>query len=54
MDTPQIKIPNACVGLGIKFMSPYQMLRRERARFVLPAFSNPEMSLKEDSDSSAG
>ena len=31
----QIKIPNACLGLGIKFMSPYEMLRRERARFVL-------------------
>lgn len=31
----KIKIPNACVGLGIRFMSPYQMLRVERARFVL-------------------
>jgi predicted nucleic acid-binding protein len=31
----QIKIPNACLGLGIKFMSPYEMLRRERARFIL-------------------
>ena len=31
----QIKIPNACIGLGIQFMSPYEMLRRERARFVL-------------------
>ena len=31
----QIKIPNACLGLGIRFMSPYEMLRRERARFVL-------------------
>ena len=33
--TKKIKIPNACVGLGIKFMSPYEMLRREKARFVL-------------------
>lgn len=31
----QIKIPNACLGLGIRFMSPYEMLRRERARFIL-------------------
>lgn len=31
----KIKIPNACVGLGIRFMTPYQMLRTERARFVL-------------------
>jgi hypothetical protein len=31
----KIKIPDACLGLGIKFMTPYEMLRRERARFVL-------------------
>lgn len=30
-----VKIPDVCVGLGIKMMSPYEMLRRERARFVL-------------------
>lgn len=30
-----IKIPNACAGLGISFMNPFEMLRRERARFVL-------------------
>lgn len=30
-----IKIPNVCVGLGLEFMTPYEMLRRERARFVL-------------------
>jgi hypothetical protein len=35
-DTPRkIKIPNACIGLGITCISPYEMLRRERARFVL-------------------
>ncbi|GAD22284.1 DUF4411 family protein [Acidovorax sp. MR-S7] len=33
----RIKIPNACVGLGVRFMTPYQMLRIERARFVLGA-----------------
>lgn len=30
-----VKIPNACVALGVHFMSPFEMLRRERARFVL-------------------
>ena len=33
--TSKIKIPNACIGLGLRCMSPYEMLRRERARFVL-------------------
>jgi hypothetical protein len=33
--TKKIKIPDACVGLGIKCMTPYEMLRTERARFVL-------------------
>lgn len=33
--TKRIKIPNACIGLGVKFMSPYQMLRHEKAKFVL-------------------
>ncbi|MHB8191167.1 MAG: DUF4411 family protein [Ferrimicrobium sp.] len=33
----KIKIPNACIGLGIKSMTPYEMLRTERARFVLGA-----------------
>jgi hypothetical protein len=31
----RIKIPNACIGLNVRFMTPYEMLRRERARFVL-------------------
>lgn len=31
----KIKIPNACIGLTIPRISPYEMLRRERARFVL-------------------
>lgn len=31
----KIKIPNACIGLGITCMNPFEMLRRERARFVL-------------------
>jgi len=33
--TKRIKIPNACIGLNIKFMTPYEMLRHERARFIL-------------------
>jgi hypothetical protein len=33
--TKRIKIPTACIGLGVKTMSPYEMLRHERARFVL-------------------
>jgi hypothetical protein len=33
--TKKIKIPNACIGVGVKCMTPYEMLRHERARFVL-------------------
>lgn len=33
--TRRIKIPNVCVGVGVEFMSPYQMLRKEQARFAL-------------------
>lgn len=33
----KIKIPNACVGLNFRHITPYEMLRRERARFVLGA-----------------
>jgi fermentation-respiration switch protein FrsA (DUF1100 family) len=32
--TRKIKIPDACIGLGM-CMTPFEMLRRERARFVL-------------------
>lgn len=31
----KIKIPNACIALSLRCASPYEMLRRERARFVL-------------------
>lgn len=30
-----VKIPNPCIGLGINCLSPFDMLRREHARFVL-------------------
>ena len=33
--TKRIKIPNACIGLDLRFMTPYEMLRREKAKFVL-------------------
>ncbi len=31
----RIKIPDACISLGAKVMTPFAMLRKERARFVL-------------------
>ena len=31
----KIKIPDVCLGMGVKFMTPYTMLRREHALFVL-------------------
>jgi hypothetical protein len=31
----KIKIPNVCIGLNVKCMTPYEMLRVERARFIL-------------------
>lgn len=33
--TKKVKIPEPCIGLGIKCMTPFEMLRTERARFVL-------------------
>jgi len=33
----RIKVPDACVGLGVRCVSPFDMLRNERARFVLGA-----------------
>ena len=35
--TRRIKIPNVCIGIGIKCVTPFEMLRREHARFVLGA-----------------
>ena len=31
----KIKIPDVCVGLGIRRVSPFEMLRNRRARFIL-------------------
>jgi hypothetical protein len=33
--TKRVKIPNVCAGLNLHFMTPYEMLRIEKARFVL-------------------
>ena len=33
--TKRIKIPDACIALDVKVMSPYEMLRTERVRFIL-------------------
>lgn len=31
----KIKIPSVCIGLGVKCVTPFEMLRKERARFVM-------------------
>jgi len=33
--TKRIKIPNACIGVGVKCVGPFEMLRASKARFVL-------------------
>ena len=33
--TRSIKLPNVCADLNLRCMNPYEMLRREKARFVL-------------------
>ncbi|MCU4187227.1 DUF4411 family protein [Acidiferrimicrobium sp. IK] len=33
----RIKIPNACIGVGVRCVTPFQMLRSEHARFVIGA-----------------
>ncbi|MBA4180711.1 MAG: DUF4411 domain-containing protein, partial [Anaerolinea sp.] len=39
--TKRIKIPNARIGMGVKVMTPYEMLRVERAQFVLGSPAPP-------------
>ncbi|MCG8408958.1 MAG: DUF4411 family protein [Phycisphaerales bacterium] len=31
----RVKIPNVCIGVKVKCMTPFEMLRKERARFIL-------------------
>ena len=38
----KIKIPNACLSLKVKYVTPFEMLRTERARFVLQALRVPQ------------
>jgi len=33
--TKRIKIPNACLSLNVRFVTPFEMLRSEHARFVI-------------------
>lgn len=33
--TKRIKIPNACISMAVKCMTPFEMLRVERAKFVI-------------------
>ena len=33
----KVKIPNACIGLDVRFMNPFEMLRVEKAKFILGA-----------------
>ena len=33
----KVKIPNVCIGMKVTCMTPFEMLRVERARFVLEA-----------------
>lgn len=35
--TKKVKIPNVCLALSVKCMNPFEMLRAERARFVIGA-----------------
>lgn len=34
--TKKLKIPDACVAMGVRYLSTYTMLRQERVRLVLP------------------
>lgn len=31
----KVKVPDSCIGLGVQYMLPYEMLRKEQPRFVL-------------------
>lgn len=31
----RIKIPNVCIGIGVNCVNPFEMLRKEKARFIL-------------------
>jgi hypothetical protein len=33
--TKRVKIPNVCIGVNVKCMTPFAMLRAEKVRFIL-------------------
>ncbi len=35
----KVKIPNVCIGLNVKHITPFEMLRREGAKFILSRHS---------------
>lgn len=35
--TRRVKIPNACLGMSVRYVTTFAMLRAEKARFVLPS-----------------
>jgi hypothetical protein len=41
----RIKIPNACLGLNVQYVTPFSMLRSETARFILPQQPIPVAAL---------
>ena len=46
----KIKIPDVCIGLRIKCVTPFEMLRKERARFVLGASETTEVAEVEEDE----
>lgn len=40
--TRRIKIPNACLAMNVRYVTPFAMLRAEQARFVLPSPPLPQ------------
>ncbi len=36
----RVKIPNACIGMGVDCVNTYEMLRREKACFILGDMSS--------------
>jgi hypothetical protein len=37
----RVKIPNVCLGVGVEYITPFEMLRQEQARFILGGASTP-------------
>ena len=39
--TKKIKTPNACLGVGVRYVTPFEMLRAERTCFVIDGRTGP-------------